>query len=64
MRRSRLPEALHGPEQFEEAREEPLEGGAGPSRGHGGRDLENFERKLKLFLVRAADNFNCSGSPS
>ena len=64
MRRSRLPEALHGPEQFEEAREEPLEGGAGPGRGHGGRDLEHFERNLKSFLVRAADNLNCSGSPS
>ena len=56
MRRSRLPEALHGPEQFEEAREEPLEGGAGPGRGHGGLDFEHFEIKLKLFSVRAADN--------
>ena len=64
MRRPRLPEAVHGPEQFEEAREEPLEGGAGPGRGHGGLDFEHFEIKLKLFSVRAADNFNCSGSPS
>ena len=64
VRRSRLPEAVHGPQQFEEAREEPLEGGAGPGRGYGGRVFENFERKLKFFSVRAADNFNCSGSPS
>ena len=64
MRRPRLPEAVHRPEQFEEAREEPLEGRAGTGRGYGGQDLEHFERKLKLFLVRAADNLNCSGSPS
>ena len=28
-----LPQALHGPEQLAEAREEPLEGGAGPMQG-------------------------------
>ena len=52
MRRSRLPEAVHGPQQFEEAREEPLEGGAGPGRGYGGRDFESFEReKDKVEII-------------
>ena len=54
MRRSRLPEAVHGPEQFEEAREEPLEGGAGPGRGHGGRDLETVRDKVEIIFSKSS----------
>ena len=55
MRRSRLPEAVHGPQQFEEAREEPLEGGAGPGRGNGVRDLESFEKdKVEIIFKKSS----------
>ena len=43
MRRSRMPEEIHRPKQPEEAREEPLAGGAGAGHGFGEQTIYNCD---------------------
>ena len=50
MRRSRMPEEIHRPEQPEEAREEPLEGGTGAGHGYG-KQIVFFYKSLEDIVL-------------
>ena len=68
MRRSGMPEEVHGPKQLEETREEPLEGGTGAGHGYGGQTI----RKVYIYIrkhcsdvkIKRCIKTSCSGSPS
>ena len=50
MRRSRMPEEVHRPKQSEEAREEPLAGGAGA--GHGFGKQHFYDKQSTLLSLK------------
>ena len=60
VRRSRMPEEIHRPKQSEEAREEPLAGGAGAGHGFGEQAICNLEEMSKSKAICLWIQYECS----